>query len=357
MRAVVVRSPGPAAEAMQIETLPDPAPGPGQVVVEVAACGVCFHDIVTRNGTLKAGIEMPLIPGHEVAGTVVAAGQGVTEAAVGQRVATLQRSHVCGNCRYCRTAREPLCGEAVFLGDVGLNGGYAEYAVLDQDSVVAVPDDVPLESASIAACAIGTMLHAVRAVGQVQLGERVLVTGAGGGLGLHGVQLAARAGGFVLGQTTSPDKAAMIRQAGAHAVIVAERGADFSAQVREATDGAGVDVVIDNVGTPVFQPTRRSLAKGGRWVLVGQLTGDFVRFNPAQLFLKGISLLSATSTTRVELTDVLSLLLTGAMRAAIDRVLPLEAAADAHARVEAGQATGRIVLSPRPDAARGCTIA
>lgn len=347
MKAIVIREPSPAETALRLETVPDPEPGSGQVVVEVAHCGVCFHDVVVRNGTLKAGVAMPLIPGHEVAGTVAAIGREVRAFRVGDAVATTQRAHVCGHCRYCRGGREPLCAEAAFLGDAGLNGGYAEYVALDADAVVHVPDGVDLRHASIAACAIGTAFHAVVAIGQACPTDTVLVTGASGGVGLHAVQIARAAGAVVLAASTSPGRAAALREAGAHHVVLHARGEDFSAQVRDLTDGEGVELVIDTVGTPVFQPTRRSLARGGRWVLVGQLTGDFVPFNPAQLFLKGIHMLSATSVTREELRRCLQLLAGGAVRAVLDESLPLAAAADAHRRLEAGSPSGRLTLAPR----------
>jgi NADPH:quinone reductase-like Zn-dependent oxidoreductase len=163
---------------------------------------------------------------------------------------------------------------------------------------------------------------------------------------MHAIQLARLAGAYVVAQTTSPDKAAMIREAGAHAVVVTERGADFSGDVKKASEGRGVDVVIDNVGSPLFEPTRRSLGTGGRWLLIGQLTGQFVPFNPAQLFLKNISMLSATSTTRKQLEDALAMVARGQIKPVISRMLPLEAAAQAHQAVEAGAALGRIVLQP-----------
>lgn len=333
---------------MRLETVPDPTPGAGEVIIEVGACGVCFHDIVTRNGTLKAGIRMPLIPGHEIAGTVVGAGRDVKTVTVGDRVATTQRAHVCGQCRYCRSQREPLCDDAEFLGDTRLNGGYAEYVAVGEDNVAELPQDVAMESAAVAACAIGTMYHAIRGVGNVRIGESVLVTGASGGLGMHGVQIARRSGAFVIAQTTSGDKARQLADVGADHVVVVGRDVDFSAEVADVTEGRGVDAVIDNVGTPLFQFTRRSIAKGGRWVTVGQLTGDFVPFNPAQLFLRGISMLSATSTTREELRDCLDLLRPGGIRAVLGGMYPLEDAAAAHQAVEAGSTAGRIVLLPKP---------
>ena len=345
MKAIVLRQTG-SPEALTLESLPDPAPGPGEIIIAVAACGVCFHDVVTRNGTLKAGIRLPVIPGHEVSGTVAAIGRDVTQFRVGDRVAATQRSHICGHCAWCRSAREPLCDDAQFMGDAGLNGGYAEFVAVGVDNVARVPDGVNLETAAIASCAIGTALNAIRDIGRVRLGETVLVTGAGGGVGIHAVQIARASGATVLAQTTSAAKVAAIKAAGAHEAVLSARGEDFSARVKELTRGAGASVVVDTVGTPLFHATRRSLAKAGRWVLVGQLTGDFVPFNPAQVFLKSISMLSATSSTRQQLVDVLALLERGAIRPVVAQTLPLAQAAAAHALIETGSALGRILLKP-----------
>ena len=346
MRALVLREPGNLDSALICETVADPVPGPRDIVIRVAFCGVCAHDVAVCAGTLRAGIVLPCVPGHEIAGTVVAIGSTVKQFAVGDRVATTQRESVCGQCRFCRSGREPLCAESVFLGDTRLNGGYAEFVAVEADNVVHVPDGVSLDQAAIAACAIGTMLHAVRYVGRIAPGDIVMVTGAGGGLGMHGVQLAKRAGGWVIAQTTSAAKIEALRKLGADAVVLAARGGDFSGDVKALTDDEGVDCVLDTVGTPVFAPTRRSLARGGRWVLVGQLTGEFVPFNPAQLFLKGISMLSATSTTREELRLSMQLLRHGAIRAMLGPRFALSRANEALALVQSGAAAGRVLLMP-----------
>ena len=345
MKAMVVRAPG-GTDVLKIEQLPDPTPGPKDVIIRVDACGVCFHDIVTRNGTLKSGVRMPCILGHEISGTVVEVGRDVRAFRKDDRVATAQRYHICGACRFCRTGREPLCPERKFTGDWGLVGGYAEYVAIEDDNVALVPEGMALQDASIVACAIGTILNAIRDVGRLAAGESVLVTGAGGGLGMHAVQLARLAGAYVVAQTSSPEKAERIRALGAHDVIVHARGEDFSGAVKNATGGQGVDVAIDNVGSQLFDAIRRSLATGGRWIMIGQLTGQFVPFNPAQLFLKSISMLSATSTTRKQLQDCLALVARGAVKPIISLALPLERAAEAHVLVESGKAVGRIVLRP-----------
>lgn len=346
MKAVMVNQPGDVSALVHVD-LPDPEPQAHEVVLEVHSCGVCFHDVLTRNGTLKAGVRLPCVLGHEVAGTVVALGSHARGFKLGDRVATTQRSYICGHCRFCRSGFEPLCAERVFLGDVGLVGGYAEYLAIAADCIAQVPDGVDLDHAAVAACAVGTVLNAVRDVGKVQLGETVLVTGAGGGLGLHAIQVARLAGARVLAQTTSPDKVDLIRQMGAHEVVLHARGEPFAPLVRELTQGRGVDVIVDNVGTLLFDDMRKSLGIQGRWLMIGQLNGDFVPFNPAQFFLKNQSLLSVTSTSRRQLEDVLVLMQRGQVTPVIERKLPLSEVAQAHLAVEAGQTTGRWLISPR----------
>ena len=345
MKAMVVHQPG-GTEVLRLERVADPIAGPKDVIIKVDACGVCFHDIVTRNGTLKFGVQMPCILGHEISGTVVDVGRDVRAFQRGDRVATVQRYHICGACRYCRTGRETLCPERKFTGDWGMVGGYAEYVAIEDDNVALVPEGVELQDAAIVACAIGTILNAIREIGKLQPGETALVTGAGGGLGMHAIQLARLAGALVIAQTTSPEKADQIRALGAHTVIVHSRGEDFSNAVKKANGGLGVDVAIDNVGSQLFESIRRSMGIGGRWIMIGQLTGEFVPFNPAQLFLKNISMLSATSTTRKKLDDCLALVARGVIKPFVSLALPLEQAAQAHELVETGKSSGRIVLRP-----------
>ena len=345
MKAVVVNKAG-GLDALTYTDIPDPQPQGHELVLKVHSCGVCFHDVLTRNGTLKAGVRLPCVLGHEVAGTVVELGAQVKGFKLGDRVATTQRSYICGHCRFCRSGFEPLCAQRVFLGDVGLVGGYAQYLAISSDCIAQVPDGVDLDHAAVAACAVGTVLNAVRVVGRVPMGETVLITGAGGGLGLHAIQLARLAGARVLAQTTSADKVELIRKMGAHEVVLHKRGEPFAPLVRDMTQGQGADVIIDNVGTVLFEDMRKSLAIQGRWLMIGQLTGDFVPFNPAQFFLKNQSLLSVTSTSRTQLEDVLTLMQRGQVTPVIERKLPLIEAAQAHQAVEAGRTTGRWLLSP-----------
>ncbi|MEM5383163.1 zinc-binding dehydrogenase [Paraburkholderia phymatum] len=343
MKAVVVHEAG-NVDVLRVHDVPRPTPGPHEVVIQIAACGVCTLDVATRKRTYRRGVELPLIPGHEISGRVVAVGTEAIEFLVDDHVATTQRFAICGRCRLCRNGYEALCAKRRFLGQQGFRGGYAEYVAVQVDNVAKVPDEVRDEQAAIAACAIGRSLNAVRDAGGVSIGERVMVTGAGGGLGVHALQLARAAGAWVVAQTTSPDKADLLAQLGAHEVLVSNRNEDFSDRVKELTGGDGVDVVIDNVGTPVFDAVRRSLAINGRWMLVGQLSGDFVKFNPAQLFLKNQSVTSVHSTSKAQLEDALALMARGVVRPVISGTCQLDELPSVHRRMEAGAVTGRVVI-------------
>src|SRR3954467_13014895 len=167
MRAVVLERAG-APTSLRVADVAAREPGPREIRVAVDACGVCFHDVVVRNGTFRRGVEMPVILGHEVAGKIEKTGTAVSALRIGDRVATTIHSHVCGHCSRCRCGHETSCPERVFLGDAGLNGGYAELVCVDEDAAVKVPDSVSPENAAIAACTIGTELNAIREVGRVR---------------------------------------------------------------------------------------------------------------------------------------------------------------------------------------------
>tara|TARA_B110001454_G_scaffold166957_1_gene156877 strand:+ start:778 stop:1824 length:1047 start_codon:yes stop_codon:yes gene_type:complete len=345
MKAILQDGTG-AAEILKLVEIERPEVRARDVLIRIESCGVCYHDVVVRQGVFRKRVHLPLVPGHEVAGVVVEAGAAVRTLKVGDKVCTVQRRYVCGECRFCRSGRETLCENQEFMGDAHLNGGYAEFVAVSEDCVVKVPEGVSLEEASITACAIGTQLNAIRDVAKVRLGETVLVTGAGGTQGGHGVQVARACGARVLAIASSEEKAITIRANGAHDVIIAKHGEDFSPQVRERTFGRGVDVVIDNVGAETYRSVRRSLAQGGRWALVGAISGMKVEFNPAELFVNGIDMLSAVSCSRAQLEDALRLVSDGVVKPNIMERRPLHEAGLAHERLEKNLVSGKIVLIP-----------
>ncbi|WP_406631798.1 alcohol dehydrogenase catalytic domain-containing protein [Amycolatopsis sp. WGS_07] len=323
MRAVVLSAPGELAVA-EVDC---PEPGSGEVLVKVAACGVCGHDQADRAGLLT--LPLPAVLGHEIAGTVVAGG---TQFAAGDRVAAKQFG-TCGRCEPCVIGDELRCPRRAFL-----YGGFAEYAVLPESALLPVPAGVPLAEAAVVACAVGTGLQALRRVARVKPGETVLVTGAGGGLGWHAVQVAAALGARVLALTGSPDKAAQL----GNAAQVVLAGDTAGQDILDATDGRGVDVVLDNTGRQsVFRQAFRALAHAGRYVLTGQVSGEPIRVHPAFVFEKEAVITGSGSTLMRTFADAMALVAQRRVRPVVTPY-PLEAAT----RAFADRVTGRAVLVP-----------
>ena len=210
--AVIYETGGP--EVIKVEDVPDPKPGPADVVIKVAACGLCGHDQADRQGLTH--VDKPAILGHEISGTVVAVGDKVHTFKDGDRVASKQFT-TCGWCEKCRGGREMECPQRHFN-----YGGYAEYVAMSEQSIIQVPDDVDLVGASVVACCVGTCLRALEHVAKLMPGESVVVTGTGGGLGIHGIQVAKAMGARTIGITSSPQKVEALRGCGAETVVLSE---------------------------------------------------------------------------------------------------------------------------------------
>lgn len=322
-----------------VEDVAIPRPERDEVLVKVAASGVSYHDIVQRNGTMRRMTKLPMILGFEIAGTIEEVGADVKHLQVGDRICT-KAFHSCGMCRFCRTSMETSC-----LERRPIHGGYAEYVALPEEVCVRLPEGLDLDVACVLGPATGVALNAVRDVGKVRLGETVLVTGATGGVGLPAVELAKMAGATVIALTRSAEKAQALLNTGADNAIVIEDGVDFSKQIRELQP-RGIDVIIDTVGSKVFTPAFKSLALGGRYVMVGQLAREEISINPAFIFFQRAQILGVGSVRRDQLEDAVKLATSGRVLPKIAIRLPLERAAEAHSLAEKGEQFGRIVLQP-----------
>jgi NADPH:quinone reductase-like Zn-dependent oxidoreductase len=329
-------------DVLEVKEIDTPTPGEGEVLIQVKACGVCYLDVIVRSG-LRSRAKLPLTLGHEIAGVVVETGPGTKIFKRGDRVASTYRIS-CGYCRYCRGGHGEICDNRQGVGE-HRDGGYSEYVTLPESVVSAVPAAVPFEKACVCGCVVGAVYNAVVKAANVRPGDTVLVTGAGGGVGTHAVQLGRLAGGRVIAVTSSPGKADRIRALGADEVVVTERGQEWSGQIKGLTDGRGAEVVIESVGSATFASSFRSLAKGGRLVFVGEISGQPAQFNAALMIYKEAWLTGAQSPNAEELAQVLGLAASGGIDPIIGEVLPLEEAARAH-RLLADQSNfGRVVLS------------
>jgi Zn-dependent alcohol dehydrogenase len=349
-----------AGEALQVEKVELDDPGDHEVLVEVAACGVCHSDLhLAEAGSVS---PVPVILGHEGAGTVVATGVAVSRVRPGDHVVT--SLHACGRCRMCATGRMHLC-EAVTLTGTGSGGAgtpvhlqdgtgvsrfaagaFAGHALVHEDALVTIDDDIPFDLACLLACGLSTGWGAAVHRGKVEPGEVVVVWGAGG-VGMAAVAGAAHAGASrVVAVDTSPWKTNQAAHHGAtHEVVVAGLSDDeVAAAVREATGPRGADVTIVTVGVltaGVFIAAYQSLARGGRLVTVAVGSGAPVPLSLGDLNIGEKAILGSlmgSASPKQSIAQLIALYRAGRLdlEAFVTARYPLEGINDAFADLVAG---------------------
>jgi acryloyl-coenzyme A reductase len=335
MKAAIFEETG-APGVLKYIDVPDPTPTDNQVVVKVRACGVCGHDSADRAGLAR--IPLPAILGHEIAGEVVEVGSAVRRFAPGDAVASKQFS-TCGRCLPCRSGAELSCAQKRFT-----YGGGAEIVALEQDTLLNIPEGVSFEDAALTACAVGTCLQALDNVGRLKAGETAVITGAGGGLGLHAVQVAAALGARVIALTSSPHKVPLLSKYGADDVVLSSE--NLGAELLELTGGRGPELVLDNVGHPdVFSGCFKALGRRGRYVLTGQLYRQKISLFPAFVFFKEAIITGSGSTLMSTFMKSMDLVATGKVRGVTEK-FALAEVVKAHEAVDAGKVLGRAILVP-----------
>lgn len=328
-------------EALRAEQVPVPQPQAGQVLIEVAYCGVCRHDLLTRAGAFPRA-QMPVTLGHQVSGHVSALGEGTAGFAVGDRVMTMIYTG-CGDCPQCAAGMEALCSQQTpaFLGE-DHDGGYAEFVAVNASTVIALPDGVGLAEAAIATCTLGTAYHALIGRGGLTTGQTVVITGASGGVGLHAISIARAAGAQVVGVVSSEESVERVREMGAHEVVVSPER-KFAKEVRNRL-GVQADLVLEVIGAPTLRESLHAVRPGGTVVVLGNVEGKEVSIPPAYLILKEISLVGTKSCSVGEMQQLLASLGRGDLRADVSEIVPVAEAADVHRRMESGANLGRVVL-------------
>ena len=334
---------------LSVGELPAPRPGAGEALVRVVACGFCHHDRLVMAGTLRRGVRSGVVLGHEIAGVVEELGDGVTRVRPGDRVVSLL-TNACGECDRCRAGREHRCRNGEGIGH-GRNGGFAEFVVVSQHSLVALPDGLDLTAASLLACPAGVALQALSAV-EVSEGETVVVTGAGGGLGIHALQLAASRGARTMAVTSTSGKAGALAHYGADEVIETggpDSGLDFSEVVTALTGDEGANVVIDTVGTPTIRSSVRCLAQYGRLALLGEVGGEgSLRGLIPEIVFRDARLTGVSGVSRATLEQAIALAAEGRLTPVLQQVMPLEEAGRAYELLSRRAVLGRVALVPSP---------
>ncbi|MGH4007242.1 MAG: quinone oxidoreductase family protein [Pseudonocardiaceae bacterium] len=324
MRAIQVTETG-GPEVLRLAELPDPEPGPGQLLVELAAAGVNYIDTYFRSGAYP--MPLPFIPGSEGAGTVIAAGPGTGGIEVGDRVAWASSL-----------------------------GSYAERALVPAEQALPVPDGLDTEIAAGSLLQGMTAHYLTVSVHPVQPGDTVLVHAAAGGMGQLLTQLATARGGRVIGTVSTPEKERLAREAGAADVIRYTETDDVAGEVRRLTGGQGVAAVYDGVGASTFDASLASLRPRGMLALYGAASGrvppvDPMRLNAAGSVFLTRPMLAHYVATRDELTwragEVFDAIQDGSLRISIGGRYPLAEARRAHQDLQGRRTTGKLLLLPR----------
>ena len=321
MRAVVLDTAGPEPH-LRDATLPDPQPAPGEALLRVTACGFSHHDALIMEGTLRRGVTLPRVPGHEVAGVVCGVGESVPESLVGT--------------------------EAVVMpGDTGhrRDGGFAEMLATPAASLVPLPQGTAATGGALLASPIGVALRALEACGVAE-GETLVVTGVSGGVGAHAAQAAHALGVGVVGITGAPEKAQRLESEPWLDTILLD-DEPWEEVVAALTGDAGADAALDTTGASLGRLVT-AMRQGGRIALVGQTSPDAAPFAPAEAIFRELTLVGSLGVERQHVERALSLVERGQVSPLVHEELPLsaESVMRAYRAVKERGVVGRVLLRP-----------
>ncbi|HET7011593.1 MAG TPA: zinc-binding dehydrogenase [Anaerolineales bacterium] len=338
MKAAVFTAPH---QPLLVQEVPTPAPGRGEILVRVAACGVCHTDLHYLDHGTPTFKKPPLILGHEVSGTVESLGDGVDGWAAGDRL-LLPAVYGCGQCAMCRQGRENICERMVMFGN-NVDGGYAEFVLAPAKDALPLPESIPLVEGAIIADALTTPYHAVVNRGRVRPGDQVVVFGCGG-IGLNLVQIAAAVGAHVLAVDLIDEKLDWARRLGAAATLNASTTDRVDKAVRQLTDG-GADVAFEAIGLPATQEAAfSSLRTGGRLVLVG-FANQALRLDGGRAMYRELEIVGSLGCRAVDYPRVIQMVAEGRLRLTelVTARFPLDRINDAFDTLRQGKGVRSVV--------------
>jgi alcohol dehydrogenase len=327
MRAVAIDAHGGLDQVRLRTDWPEPKPGPGQAVVEVKACGLNYLDIFVLHGMPGLPVEMPRIPGGDIAGVVDSVGAGVSRDWVGRRVLI-----------------DPHIQPGGALGEHA-NGGLCEKIAVAAENLIRLPDAVTFEQAASLPIAYGTAYRMMITRGHVQAGELVLILGASGGVGTGCVQIAKNLKARVIACASSAEKLRRLQELGADHVIDYTRE-DFSRRAWEISGKKGVDVVVNYTGGDTWVPSLRTLARHGRLLTCGATAGFDPKTDIRYIWRREVNIIGANGWTREDLEALLAEVERGSIKPIIDRVFPLAESAEAMRVLEDREFFGKIIICP-----------
>jgi 6-hydroxycyclohex-1-ene-1-carbonyl-CoA dehydrogenase len=338
MKAAVFYGP---KQPLKVEEVQTPKAGPGEILVKVAACGVCHTDVGYIDEGVPTFKKPPVILGHEASGIVAAKGEGADGFSEGDRV-LVPAVFTCGVCAYCRTGRENICLNMRMLGN-HMDGAYAEYTVVPAKDCLHMPEEIPLEEGCIIADAISTPYHAVKNRAKVRPGDIVCVYGCGG-VGMNVVQVAVAAGALVVAVDVDDDKLRMASDFGAWKTVNA-KALDPAKEVRKLT-GGGADIAIEAIGNPAtIEQAFSSLKTGGRLCIVGYTAHD-VKISAARIMFREMEVVGSLGCRPVDYHKIVDMAKGGRIKVSemVTSRFPLAEINDAFDLLRSGKSLRSIVV-------------
>ncbi len=341
MKAVVFNQHG-GPEVLQYVDVPDPRPGPGEVLIEVKATSINHIDIFLRRGMPGIKVPLPKIVGSDAAGIIRELGRDVSGLMPGQRV-TINPGITCGHCEFCSAGFGSQCVSWVMVGE-NRDGAYAEFVVVPAHIVLPIPDHISFEEAAAAPLVFLTAWSMMVGKGNIRPGEDVLILGAGAGVGTAAIQIAKLVGCRVFATASNSEKLQRAKELGAD-FLINYTTEEFDKAIRELTNKRGVDIVVDYIGADTWVRSLRSARRGGRVLTCGATTGFAPQTDLRHIFFRQVQVLGSTMGSHREFLDVMKCVFRGQLKPVIDRVLPLPEARKGHELIEQRAVFGKIVLT------------
>ncbi|MFT4885064.1 MAG: NADPH:quinone reductase-like Zn-dependent oxidoreductase [Natronomonas sp.] len=341
MKAIFYEEHG-SADVLEYGDFPDPEIGSEEVLVDIKAGGLNHLDVWTRKG-MPSPEEMPHIQGSDGAGVVADVGEDVTRFEEGDRV-VVDPNVFCGKCEFCRKGETSLCVDFKMIGE-HVRGVHSEQTALHEDNLIHLPEDVDFVTAASAPLVFQTAWRMLVTRAEIQQNDSVLVHGASGGVGHAAVQIAANEGCEVFATASSQEKLDYASDIGADHLVNYEEN-DFDEEIKEITDGRGVDVVVDHIGEATWDGSLSVAARGGTIVTCGATSGISPETNIPKVFWKQLDILGSTMGTPGEMDDVMAKVFDGTFEPRIREVLPMSEVERAHEMLEGREGFGSVVVVP-----------
>lgn len=340
MKAAVFYECGDASQ-IQIADVPKPQITAGQVLIRVHASAFNHLELWSLHGPVDESFKFPMWTGSDIAGVIEELAPNVTDWSVGDAV-VVNPSLSCEKCKHCLLGNVTLCDDYDILGANG-NGGNADYIAVNANKLMRVPNGFDFVTAAAAPLAYQTAWRALVTRAKVQKGEKVLILGASGGVAVAAIQISKMFGAEVFAITSSEEKMKKARLAGADYAVNRKAGDPFE-EIRNLTNGRGVDLVLENVGALTWGESQKILRKGGRIVTYGRTTGREAVTNLSLLFWNEQTHIGSTMGSLNDFREMMEHVFSGKLTPIVDSVYPLEKARAAYEHYESGEQFGKIVL-------------